>query len=123
MIKLPKNLTDTEAEYLTSLDVAAMNPGDPPQRLLDIASRYIKWGLHTPNVKTGLLGVTESEDGYAVFIRVLLLNVQWTVVKNGYDTREEALGAWFDIARGLGAPEAILAKQYRFAAGVFGVAA
>ncbi len=63
-------------------------------------------------MKTGLLGIVELEDGYEVFIRVLFMNVQWTVVKNGYDTIDDAVEAWFSIATNLGAPSRVLDKQW-----------
>lgn len=111
-MKLPKDLTEQERTYCLGLDVAALSPSNPPQELADIAQRYIKWGLHTPNVHTGLLGVVHASDGgYNVFIRVLFLNVQWTIVENWYPTRESARLAWLQIARALGAPDKVLEKN------------
>jgi hypothetical protein len=112
MTKLPNDLTPSERAYCLSLDVAELDPGNPPQELLDIASRYIKWGLHQPNVKTGLLGIVEQEDHYEVFIRVLFLNVQWTVVKNGYESLEDAVEAWLSISNNLGCPAKIQDRQW-----------
>lgn len=116
MTKLPQGLSLSDTTYLFDLDVAALNPSAPPERLRDIASRYIKWGLHTPNVKTGLLGVVQTAEGYEVFIRCLLLNVQWTIVKEACKTKEEALSCWYGHASELGCPARIIDKQFHLAA-------